>query len=448
MEAARETLRRHPAFTSLDETELGGLIAQARAEQRSDGEVLIAEGDTSDSVLIVISGTIGVEVATAQGPVPLARLEAPALLGEVGVFARLPRSATVRAIGAVDVLHIPSQAILDASRRYPGLLQHVVLELGARLSGFNRAIGFYTNALAALETEDKGSAILDDLLNPPSELVNFAVTFRRFADQIRQRRQHLREMASAAAIQRAMLPAAVYVDGQGRMDCYAEFRPAREVGGDFYDIFPIDDRLVALTIGDVSGKGIPASLFMAVCQSIMRLTLRETADLGRAVSRTSDFLEANNTQSMFATAFVATIDLETGMLTYCNAGHNPPFLLRADGRIERLLSATGDPPLATWSPAEFAHAQLPLGPGDRIVLFTDGVTESHDAQHEEFGDARLLEILHSAGGGDPAALARAVIEAVDAFVVEGPQFDDLTCVVATYGSINGGILKIQSCRSA
>jgi sigma-B regulation protein RsbU (phosphoserine phosphatase) len=179
----------------------------------------------------------------------------------------------------------------------------------------------------------------------------------------------------------------------------------------------------------------------------MRLTLRETSDLGRAVSRTSDFLEINNSQSMFATAFVATMDLETGMLTYCNAGHNPPFLLHADGRIERLLSAAGDPPLATWSPAEFTHAQRPLEPGDRIVLFTDGVTESHDAQHEEFGDERLLEVLRSEGGGDPAALARAVIAAVDAFVVNGPQFDDLTCVVATYGSKNGETIKIQSCRS-
>src|SRR5690606_20192209 len=148
----------------------------------------------------------------------------------------------------------------------PGILRHVVGQLGTRLKSLNSAIGVYTDALAALEKDVFDRSILDSLNNPSAELVNFAETFRRMAEQIALRQRQREELASAAAIQHAMLPEPLPRDRHERFDLFTAMRPAREVGGDFYDAFFLDrDRLV-ITIGDVSGKGVPASLFMAVCQ--------------------------------------------------------------------------------------------------------------------------------------------------------------------------------------
>src|ERR1700693_4680160 len=151
------------------------------------------------------------------------------------------------------------------------------------------------------------------------------------AAQIAQKRAHEAEMASAAAIQRAMLPGMQPSDvAEGQLDIFADMIPAREVGGDLYDIVKRDGNQVVITIGDVCGKGIPASLFMAITQTVMRLVVRTGNDLEAEVKTANDLLVANNTEDMFTTLFCGVIDVAAGTLTYCNCGHNPPLPLRPD----------------------------------------------------------------------------------------------------------------------
>lgn len=430
MTSLQDRIRAHPAFSTLTRDEAAALLGDGTPKAFGEGEILLREGDPSDHALFVLEGTVRVEVASRYGTVDIAALEAPALLGDIGVFAEVPRTATIRAASRGEVLRISDEGMRRLGRTNPDLMQYVVLQLGRKIQSFNQAIGFYTNALAALEDEEGAAGILEDLLNPPAELTNFGLTFGKLARQIQERRARLEEMANATAIQRAMLPQLPVAQTDQRVALDIAFRPAREVGGDFFDVVRLDEHRLALTVGDVSGKGVPASLFMAVCQTAMRLALREERDLGRAASRVNDFLDADNARSMFATFFGAVLDLRDGRLSYVNCGHNPPLLLRRGGEVVRLGGGEASPPLAAWSPFAYEQAELRLTPGDRLAAFTDGVTEAPDAEGAEFGEERLLALL--SGTGAPQATAEDVVAAVDRFVGEAPQFDDLTCLLVTF----------------
>jgi phosphoserine phosphatase RsbU/P len=420
-------LRQHATFAGLSAVEIARLRRDSTTVRLGPGEVLIRQGTPSDCAYLILSGEVDVSVESGYGAVPLARLERHALLGDLGVFAGQPRTATVTALSEVEALRIGRAALLEVGRENPAVAVAVLSRLGRRLDTINRAIGFYTHALEALEREEFNLAILDDLMNPVPELVNFGETFRRMAAQIQQRRAQREEMANAAAIQRSMLPPPLPAGAvAGWLDVFAKMRPARDVGGDFYDYFPLDEHRFAVVIADVCGKGVPASLFMAVTRTVIRLVAREGGDVGAGIGRANDLLCAENDLSMFATLFYAVIDAETGALTYCNAGHNPPLLMRAGRGIEE-LDASG-PPLGIVAGIGYAPGAARLAPGDRILLYTDGVTEAADAAAAEFGMARLREAIAACSGAPAEGLVTEVFKRVEAFAGDAPQSDDITCL--------------------
>lgn len=430
-------IRNHPAFASLPQRALEELLDHAAAEIFAGGEMLVRQDEPSDSVILLMEGQVEILVRTAAGPVRLAALWGPALLGEIGALADLPRTATVRASGPGRLLRIGKAPFNRLADAHPAILRHVVAHLGGQIRAFNAAIGVYTDALAALEREDYDEAMLEHLNNPSPELANFAATFRKMAQQIVIRRRHRDEMADAAAIQRAMLPQPLPQDRLGRADLFAAMRPAREVGGDFYDAFFVDADRLAFTVGDVSGKGVPASLFMAVCQTTLRMALREEAhDIGGALERANALLEAENGAGMFATFFGAVIDLSDGHVRYCNCGHNPPLILRGDGRVEVL--PMGGIALGIMSPASYRTRELRLDAGERMVLFTDGLTEAHDAEGELFEDERLKHAFARHHEKDAKAMVEAVFAEIAAFSAGAPQHDDLTCLALAYAGPGRG----------
>ncbi|MFZ4806097.1 MAG: PP2C family protein-serine/threonine phosphatase [Hyphomicrobiaceae bacterium] len=404
------------------------VLAVAPVVRLEPGDTLVTQGAVSDAAYFLVSGEITVFAETAYGHVTLATLRAPRLIGEIGVLADLPRTASIKAATAATLHRIDRPAMRHLGERMPGLLLSIVAQLGRQLDGVNKTIGLYTNALTALEKREFDSRILEDLRNPPPQLAEFATIFRRFAGQILDKRRHQDEMASAAVIQQSLLPKRDLLEGLAeRLDIHAAMRPARDVGGDFYDVFLLDPDRLAFAIGDICGKGLPASLFMAIVVTVLRTAAREESSVGAAIARANTILCRDNAASMFATAFFGVLDLRTGEIEYCNCGHNAPLVVSADGTT-RMLPATGLP-LALYEDRSAAPATLSLARGESLVLFTDGVTEAVNTGLEEFGDDRLLQETLSHQSADAAQLVARLFAAVDTFAGDAEQADDITCIV-------------------
>lgn len=427
-------IRGHPLFASLSDEVAAELVARSSLLTIAPGDPIVRQGEASDAVYLVVTGEADVLVDTASGLVQVAQLSSNTLLGEIGVFAGLPRMATVCARSPTAVLRIARDRILALARDNPDLLLYIIGDLGARMETTNHALGFYIHAFGALEQPDCDPSILDALLNPLPELVPFAESFRRMAQQILHKRAQQDEMANAALIQRAMLPPPLPRDSYGgRMELYAEMRPAREIGGDFYDYFVIDADRIGVAIGDVSGKGVPASLFMAVTRTVIRLVAREGDDLAIGIARANDLLAAENPASMFATVFYGVLDCATGLLTFCNCGHNPPVVMRSEGSGEK-LTATGLP-LAMLPHATYTQGSLTLAPGDRLLLYTDGITEARDAADAIFGDDGLAAAIASCRSLPARELVAEILDCIARFSHGVPQSDDQACLALIYRPI-------------
>jgi serine phosphatase RsbU (regulator of sigma subunit) len=254
------------------------------------------------------------------------------------------------------------------------------------------------------------------------------VADRIMAAQLAQQRAREAEMASAAAIQRAMLPSMQQSDAaEGQLDIHAHMVPAREVGGDLYDIVKLDANRVVITIGDVCGKGVPASLFMAITQTVMRLVVRPSQDLQAEVSAANNLLVANNQESMFTTLFCGVLDASSGTMSYCNCGHNPPLILRRGESTFEPLRNCG-PPLGIMDDFSYVPRSIALAPGDMLLLYTDGVTEAENPQSAQFGMTRLEQTILETRGQPARAVVEHVIKRVTEFANGAPQSDDITCV--------------------
>jgi phosphoserine phosphatase RsbU/P len=265
------------------------------------------------------------------------------------------------------------------------------------------------------------------LANPSPELAEFSAAFRRFAEQILSKQRQQAEMASASLIQQSFLPKESSVDfTQTDFEISAKIRPAREVGGDFFDFFALDADRMAIVIGDVCGKGIPASIFMAVVVTVLRTATREQPNAASTIARMNAILCRDNAASLFATTFYGVLNLRSGTLDYCNCGHNAPIHILASGESNR-LAATGLP-LALFTDRPYASSRIQLDPGDDLILFTDGVTEAINPSKQEFGDPLLVETLLSTRNLTAAELVSRLFAVVDSFAQGQEQADDIACV--------------------
>ena len=212
---------------------------------------------------------------------------------------------------------------------------------------------------------------------------------------------------------------------------YAEMIAAKEVGGDFYDFYKLNDTTVAILVADVSGKGIPAAMFMMTAKTI----IKDLAERGLAVNeiftKANEKLCENNESSMFVTAWMGIIDITTGNMQFANAGHNPPLLKRADGSFAYLKTRAGFV-LAGMEGIRYRAGELTLGPGDRLFLYTDGVTEATNVENELYGEDRLQAFMNRNEAMEATALLPALKADIDAFVGEAPQFDDITMLIFDY----------------
>ena len=207
---------------------------------------------------------------------------------------------------------------------------------------------------------------------------------------------------------------------------------ARKVGGDFYDYFLIDERHLGVVVADVSGKGIAAALFMAITRTLLNAVAASARTPAEAITEVNDFLAADNEQMMFVTVFYGVLDLESGAFTYVNAGHNPPFLARADGSPVFPLPRSGDPAIAVIEGFPFTQLRETLVPGDIVCLYTDGVTEAFAPDGTAYGEDRLGAAIAEHRTDPAAQLDETLRDRVLTFERGAERADDLTCVTLRY----------------
>ena len=307
------------------------------------------------------------------------------------------------------------------------LIKRVIIN---NLKKINDTLGRITegdlNVTVDVRSNEEFSSLSDDINSTVSTLKRYIAEAAARIDK---------ELEYAKQIQLSALPTNFPQDEEHSI--YAQMIAAKEVGGDFYDFYKLSDTTVAFLAADVSGKGIPAAMFMMTAKTI----IKDLAESGMAVNdiftKANEKLCENNESGMFVTAWMGILDLTTGSVQFANAGHNPPLLKRADGSFEYLKTRAGFV-LAGMEGIRYRVGEITLNPGDRLFLYTDGVPEATNAENKLYGEDRLLAFMNQNAFMDATKLLPALKANIDEFVGEAPQFDDITMLMFDYKPKKGG----------
>ena len=290
----------------------------------------------------------------------------------------------------------------------------------AQISGGN------LNVTVDVRTNVEFASLSDDINSTVSTLKRYIAEAAARIDK---------ELEYAKQIQLSALPTNFPTDEE--YNIYAQMIAAKEVGGDFYDFYKLSDTTVAFLAADVSGKGIPAAMFMMTAKTI----IKDLAESGVAVheifTKANEKLCENNESGMFVTAWMGILDIPSGKLQFANAGHNPPLIKKADGSFEYLKTRAGFV-LAGMEGVRYRAGELTLSPGDRLFLYTDGVPEATNTENKLYGEDRLLAFMNENSSVEATELLPMLKHNIDEFVGEAPQFDDITMLMFDYKTPKGG----------
>ncbi len=358
------------------------------------GETLLSPGEPNHHLYLLLDGRLSVHL-DAAGSAASFQVAPGQCVGEMSLVDGRPASAYVVAAGPSQVIAVHEDVFWSGLMTVEGLARNLLRVIAGRMR----------------ERTD--------------------VTLRALRQQLRYEALQ-RELDVAREIQSSMLPAADrFCDRHPALDLHALMYPARDVGGDFYDVFPLDDRRVLFAVGDVSGKGMPAALFMVRSLTVLRMEAVRADPPEDLLGRVNRELCEGNASGMFTTALTGILDVASGELRYFNGGHLAPMLSRDGGPFTPVPMPRGLV-LGAVDGVPFEHRALRLQAGDRLVVYSDGVTEAEDAFGNFFGEERLREVLDACGRHDAQGLVAAVREAVEAFSKDVPQSDDVTVLALVY----------------
>ena len=276
-----------------------------------------------------------------------------------------------------------------------------------------------------------------DFATKPIDLDDLSVTIEkavRQAEFIKQtQREHTQlesikgDLAVAGEIQQAILPGVFppFPEFSAQMDLAALMVPAKDVGGDFYDFFRTGDSQIGIVMADVSGKGIAAAIFMAVSRTLIRAIGSQGVTAEQCLEKANSLLCMESANNMFVTVFYGIYDVNTGLLRYCNGGHNAPCIIHADGRAER-LSVTPNFIVGAIDGVKYQGGEITIGRGETLVLYTDGVTEAVNTALEEYGEGRMTAALEQLAGKNCKETIDGLLKDVNGFAAEAEQSDDIT----------------------
>ncbi|MXW64797.1 MAG: SpoIIE family protein phosphatase [Bacteroidetes bacterium SB0662_bin_6] len=274
-----------------------------------------------------------------------------------------------------------------------------------------------------------------DFITKPVDFDDLRITIDRTLEHMARWREALasrdklvslqNELDIARKMQRAILPTEFPNKPDYRI--FGDMEPARNVGGDFFDVIPLGRGRVGLAIADVSDKGVPAALFMMSSRTLLKGAAIGSTAPSDALREVNNMLCEKNDSMMFVTLLYGIYDPESGEFTYANAGHNSPVVLHSDKSCS-MLPLTGGVAIGVMPELEYEQNTITLAPGETLTLYTDGVTEAMNEDKEELGEERLFDMLKGASSGEPEAITRAIFDGIKAFVGDAPQSDDITCL--------------------
>ncbi len=306
------------------------------------------------------------------------------------------------------------------------LIKRIIID---NLRKINKGLAEITNGNLNVTVDVRSNEEFASLSDDINQTVG---TLKRYIKQAAARID--KELEFAKQIQYSSLPTAFPKSNSFRL--YAEMITAKEVGGDFYDFYMLSDSTIAFLVADVSGKGIPAAMFMMRAKTVIRELAERGLEPDEIFTLANEKLCENNDAGMFVTAWLGVLDTKTGVMKFANAGHNPPLFKRNGEKFEYMKARSGML-LAGMEGIKYRKNELQLMPGDKIYLYTDGVTEATDNNTELYGEQRLLDFVNSLDKTEPESLCKLIKEDVDKFVGTAPQFDDITMLALDFDAILG-----------
>jgi phosphoserine phosphatase RsbU/P len=360
----------------------------------ADGETLIEQGQSNHHLYFVLKGRLDVRLKSIDSPVADI-IKVGECTGEMSIIDGQPTSANVTAGMPSIVMAVHEDVFWSQVAASRAAMRNLSRILAERMRRRNDAI------LHALQQEVR----LTQLEN---------------------------ELAAAYEIQIGVLPAnPVVLSNSHSLDVCGRAAVAKTVGGDFYDAFRLDENRVCLAIGDVSGKGMPAALFMVQAVTLLRVEMHKNAELVTAMSRINSGLCETKISHMFVSLIVGMLDTSTGMLTYVNAGH-PPFLVSRSNAPYIPIGTTSGTVAGVFEDTTYEVGELKLAPGDRILFYTDGITEARGPDRSLYGAERLSALLNTSHAIDATGCVDALFDDVLHFMAGTPQSDDITILAVTF----------------
>ncbi len=380
-------ISRAALFDSIPYAVLEAVLAGCPVEACEAGAVLLSPGQANDAIHLLLEGRLRIHLEHADSG-DFIPIEAGGCFGELSIIDGQPVSAWIVADRPSRVMRIPESVFWERLIPVPGVARNLLRVLAERMRA-NR-----------------------DLI------------IERMKDSLALEHLH-KELAIAQELQRSMLPAPeLLFTGRPEVRAWAEMTPAKDVGGDFYDAFQVEPGLLFVAVGDVSGKGVPAALFMSRTITQLRMEAARERSPAAIVTAVNRALCQGNESGMFVTLFCGLLETASGRFDYCSAGHNPPVLL-AGGAPEFVVPRKGLV-AGIMEGARYAEDSKVLAPGHGVLLYTDGVTEAMDPGGGLYGEPRLISALSGDAGGDPRLLVDRVRMDLASFVQNAPQADDIT----------------------
>ena len=381
-------------FRNIQDERLVRVLAGCPVRECAEGEVLLAPGGINHDIYLVLSGRLSVRIGTDDSALPLS-IERGECVGELSIIDGKPVSAYVVAERGCRVLVVSDLVFWSQIIALPGVARNLL-------------------------------TILSERMRQDNEIIIQNVKQRLHYEHIEK------ELQTARSIQASMLPRGhPLFPGRDEFDVYALMDPARMIGGDFYDAFLIDDDKLFFAVGDVSGKGIPAALFMVKTVTLLRMEASRDIPPHEIVARVNNLLCQNNDLGMFVTVFCGVLDIPRGGLSYCIGGHDAPLIGRAAAGFDAIES-TGGPMLGATHDVCYQSGSVALQRGDMVLCYTDGVTEAMNPQQDQFTENRLRASVAGMEGAEAAHLVRLLHAELRAFAQGAPQSDDITMLALKY----------------